>query len=252
MASKEKDLPETVVQSIGHASSDLFTHNGYVVEEALRRLDDPLPERAYRELGGGKGKAAGLTDISPAYQLEMLSKYFGPVGIGWGYNELEYSFVDGYASMKLELWYKVYEFDGAKLQVAGTVNWTARGGNSNQGNKEWAEKGALTNAIGAGWSMQGFQASVYKGIRSHNAPGETAEPIRDASEFEERAEQRKQQIALYAKLTEHFTKLGVSKDDDAKRAYLKASGVAETFNNMKFEDLVKFEEYLSNEVQKVS
>lgn len=139
--------------------NDAKTILGIPLLNALKGLDKCLPPQAYKAIAGGPGAKAGLTDIIPAYTFELITSLFGPMGIGWGYDELEYQRDDkGYVEVKVLVWYKLS--DGTK------VEWTARGGNSNN-TSEWAAKGALTNALGAAWSMQGLQASVYKDIRDH-------------------------------------------------------------------------------------
>jgi len=148
---------------------ELYTFAGLPLEKALKELDRLLPPAAYRPISGGSGQKAGLTDISPSYSMELINELFGPVGLGWGYEELEFMRDGAYCAVKLRVWYTLYNETG---ELTDTVELTARGGNSNGGNREWAEKGALTNALGAAWSLVGLQSSVYKGLRGHETVAE--------------------------------------------------------------------------------
>lgn len=143
-----------------------MTFTGFEMCSALKELDRLLPPEAYKPIGGGPGAKAGLTDINPNFAMELISEIFGPLGIGWGYEELEFRPDGQYCGIKLRVWYGLYNDAG---EMVHTIEWTARGGNSNGGNREWSEKGALTNALGAAWSLQGLQLSVYKGLRNHES-----------------------------------------------------------------------------------
>lgn len=156
---------------------ELFTAAGINVVEALAALDRELPAEAYRPIESGPGKAAGLTDIIPAFMWELVTELFGPLSIGWGYEELEFQFNGKTAIVKVAVWYRTFDQHGKEV---GEVKWTARGGNGNA-TPEWAIKGALTNALGAAWSLQGFQASVYKDLR-------TPDTLAKAAREKERAE----------------------------------------------------------------
>ncbi|MDD2272421.1 MAG: hypothetical protein PHP95_09445 [Desulfuromonadaceae bacterium] len=143
-----------------------MTFTGVEICSALKELDRLLPPGAYKPICCGPGAKAGLTDINPNFALELICEIFGPLGLGWGYEELEFRPDGQYCGIKLRVWYGLYNDSG---EMAKTIEWTARGGNYNGGNREWSEKGALTNALGAAWSLQGLQLSVYKGLRNHES-----------------------------------------------------------------------------------
>jgi hypothetical protein len=57
-------------------------------------------------------------------------------------------------------------------------------GGSDNKTYEWALKGAVTNALGAAWSLMSYQFSVYAGLRSHTdfARGATPRPPQRATQ----------------------------------------------------------------------
>jgi hypothetical protein len=148
------------------------TLNGYPVSELTTILDQPLPRTAYKKIPAG---ALNLTDIDAGWQRRAFNKVFGLYGIGWGFdfnredmdlrheankNDKILPFVRVYG----HFWY-AYIKDG---QVCRAV-FPVTGANSSQsGNEAYALKGAITNAIGFGASMIGWQESVYLGARSHD------------------------------------------------------------------------------------
>lgn len=155
----------------------LTTLTGEPLIAALNALDEELPKGAYKPVKMG-GRT--FTDISPAYTTEEISNRFGPLGIGWGYTiEDEYPKQHERAvkdregnptgvvvpflgvTLRVRLWY-VYLADGEMKRV----NWQTYGGNANNSSgpdEHFSWQGALTNAIGKGWSLQGFQRTIYKG-----------------------------------------------------------------------------------------
>jgi len=147
---------------------------GVTLEEAVTRLKEMLPPDAYTSVPGG----ASLTDISPAYLTEVVTDVFGLIGAGWQYRydteDLEVyqeerkktnggTYTVWVANLTyMEVMY-VFSFDGAprwSVPVIGT-------GNSENENKGYAVRGAVTNALGAAFAKMCWQLSVYQGKLSH-------------------------------------------------------------------------------------
>ena len=149
------------------------TLNGYPISELTTILDQPLPPTAYKQIPGG----AGLTDIDAGWQRRAFNKIFGVYGLGWGF-DFRHEHIDIRhelnAKEKLVPFAKVYgKFWFAYKDESGVhkVEFPVTGANSNQsgtGAEGYTLKGAITNAIGFGASMIGWQESVYLGARSHN------------------------------------------------------------------------------------
>lgn len=161
------------------------TLTGIRLDDAFKRLDGELHQRAYKAITGGKGERLGLTDINPGFLPSVLLEIFGPLGVGWGFE------VDGVevraisrqrkdgstseefeASARVQVWFS-YELEGERKISTGTP-WIP--GGSDNSEREWAIKGAITNALGTAWFFEGYQMSVYQGLRSHNNIGKQPPP----------------------------------------------------------------------------
>lgn len=145
--------------------SKLFTLMGLSLEEAIRKLDEELPEDAYKPVPG----AVELTDISPAHMRNVLNEVFGLCGLGWGYTfeandvSVEQEGNRYVAILKrMVFWYKVVYEDG----TLGTATVESTGASENF-QPAYALKGAITSALSNAASNIGFQESVYMGRRSH-------------------------------------------------------------------------------------
>lgn len=146
-------------------NTKLFTLTGLSLEEAIRKLDEELPEDAYKPVPG----AVELTDISPAHMRNVLNAVFGLCGLGWGYTfeandvSVEQEGNRYVAILKrLVFWYKVVHEDG----TLGTATVDSTGASENF-QPAYALKGAITSALSNAASNIGFQESVYMGRRSH-------------------------------------------------------------------------------------
>jgi hypothetical protein len=159
------------------------TLNGHKVSDLAMILDQPLPPAAYKAIPGG----ANLTDIDAGWQRKAFNKIFGICGVGWGFDfdpaniEVRNEEVNKNGKQRVEAYAKVvgifwfaYKDENGNLCRA---NISVTGANSAvSGNEAYALKGSITNAIGFGSSMIGWQESVYLGCRSHSnttgfAPG---------------------------------------------------------------------------------
>lgn len=162
--------------------NNIKTLTGLTLEQAIKNLDEQLPDNAYSAVPGG----ANLTDIDPNYMRKTLNEVFGLCGYGWGYEydpgdmEIRSETRKGQngtrevvlAALKhLRLWYKLVDAGGETI----TCTVDASGGSDNS-NASYSMKGAITNAIGNAVSNIGFQESVYLGKRSHQTvrPGKRA------------------------------------------------------------------------------
>lgn len=150
------------------------TVTGKDLDEVRKLLDAPLPEEAYKKIGG---QAMDLTDISPAWTRRALTSIFGLFGFGWGINhdgsDVELTFevkqngktAADVAIKRAKFWYVLLDEQNKPHVFSFT---TTGSGRNEQGNGGWALKGAMTNALSTAASFLGFQESVYMGKRSHH------------------------------------------------------------------------------------
>ncbi len=155
---------------------DWKTLTGMTLGQAITKLAEVLPPDAYKKVPG----AADLTDIDPAYLTETVTRVFGPCGLGWTFTynpaDLEVRYVE--RTTRRGDAYAVYEATLARLDLRycclngeDRPTWSesilANGGSDNE-QKGFAVRGALTNAIGAAFAKLCWQILVYKGIVSHD------------------------------------------------------------------------------------
>ena len=138
---------------------------GVELKDLPTRLSVPLEAGAYKQIAGGPGGAAGLTDIKPVFMVEKLTEILGPVGIGWGYDPpvLLDPTDTTRADVSLSCWYAWVSEGVDEVQYART---TVMGGSKNI--REWALKGAITSALSTWAYLIGFQWPVYKSERDEN------------------------------------------------------------------------------------
>lgn len=48
-----------------------------------------VPQSAVKKISGGSYGAAGLSDINPQWRIEVMTRMFGPVGIGWTWEPVD-------------------------------------------------------------------------------------------------------------------------------------------------------------------
>jgi hypothetical protein len=136
--------------------------------------------KAFSRAGGFKGTA-----IKPYWIIMKATEVFGPVGIGWGWEEIENKYIAGVWCSKVRLWYKNpyytpppaqpstfgaltgFDFRGVIEQWGQTVMETTRT-NKDTGVvstfvDEEAPKKAVTDAVTKCLSYLGFGGDVHMG-----------------------------------------------------------------------------------------
>src|SRR5689334_15352383 len=66
---------------------------------ALKRTD-PKATKPFQRAGGFRG-----TQIDPAWRLQMMTEIFGPIGKGWGYEQLEWTVAERMVFICCRVWY---------------------------------------------------------------------------------------------------------------------------------------------------
>lgn len=151
------------------------TMTGMTLESALQELQKVLPADAYKGMPG----ATDFTDIDPHWARKVFTNVFGPQGIGWTFNfppdavvvtaqEKESSSKRKYILHTASVDYAELRF--AYVDDAGATIWSApiqcSGGSDNE-QRHWAVRGAMTNAMNSGFAGLLWQLPVYLGIVSH-------------------------------------------------------------------------------------
>jgi hypothetical protein len=138
--------------------------NNLRIWDVLKKTD-PRHTKSFSRGGGFKGTA-----VKPIWQIEQLTRMFGPCGVGWGFDKPEFQIVDGHGVEKLVYctvsgWYipdpakpddvaHVFGVGGDKV-IAQFSNKVA--------NDDEAFKKAFTDAIGNAFKFIGIAADVHMG-----------------------------------------------------------------------------------------
>jgi uncharacterized protein (DUF3820 family) len=159
---------------------EIKTLMGLDMPTVVAQLDEQLEPAAYSAVPG----AVDLTDIKPAWLTETMNKVFGIAGYGWWfvYNPADLvvtELVDAkgrtvyQASLsQLALYYRLMVNE--VIEVAGPIYGNGYSDNFDRG---YAIRGAITNALGAAASKLGWQLSVYQDKRSHRDMRTPAEVV---------------------------------------------------------------------------
>lgn len=217
------------------------TLKGLTLDAAIARMKEVLPDRAYKKISG---TGADLTDINPAWMLEVVTDVFGPCGIGWWYEyrdeDLGLSSEDrtskkerNYTVWKallrrLELSYIVLDAQGGRVVSQPII---AQGYNENE-DPGWAMRGAVTNALGGAFAKLCWQIGIYKGekdaggkppkaVRPYDLPTLRNLLERTASKLEGKALQGKERGLMVGVLNRIFK----DSDDDRHTLLLALWGV---------------------------
>lgn len=151
------------------------TLTGITLDEALKRLMEVLPGRAYKAVPG----AAGLTDIDPSYLTQVVTDVFGACGVGWTFDfdpesveVVEVTKINRngdarqtYDALVKQLSVRFAYLDENNERVM-SLPIPSTGGSEND-NRNYALRGAITNAIGASFSKILWQLPVYQGLIDH-------------------------------------------------------------------------------------
>lgn len=136
---------------------------------------DPNATKAFNK-AGFQGTA-----ISPIYLVQKATKIFGPMGIGWGCELLNESYVDGKPlvvdgtvvgkevihKVFVELWYLKNGVRGSVKQF-GATTFVARDAYGTITTDEDHAKKSMTDAMSKCLSLLGFSADVHLGLFDDN------------------------------------------------------------------------------------
>jgi len=121
------------------------------------------PDFAKKKITGGR--LNGFTDINPMWRLRRLTEAFGPVGIGWKYDIVDFAPVPGADGEVMAMMFiNIYVKTGAEWSEAipgiGGSLLIAKEKSGLHSNDE-AYKMALSDAIGTACKALGMSEDVY-------------------------------------------------------------------------------------------
>lgn len=159
--------------------NDCKTLTGITLAEAVVELQKVLPEDAYKSAPG----SGGFTDINPWWARKVFTDVFGVMGMGWefSYSPEQVTVTSQEKKSSSGRDYTLYtaSIDYAELRYAyldgeGNLVWSraipCNGGSDNE-QRHYAVRGAITNAMNAGFAGLLWQLPVYLGVLDHNNAG---------------------------------------------------------------------------------
>ncbi len=126
--------------------------------DRLKRTD-PKATRPFARPGGFRG-----TQIDPTWRLQMMTEVFGPVGQGWGWEQLDWTIAERMVFICARVWYRDPD--------TGEVSWTGpqwggtemtRRRNGIESPDDECFKMSMTDAVGKCLVQLGLGADVHLG-----------------------------------------------------------------------------------------
>ena len=141
------------------AAASVPARDNLALWNRLKRTD-PRATKPFTRSGGFRG-----TQIDPAWRLQMMTEAFGPVGQGWGYEQVEWTVIERMVFACVRAWYRD-PATGEKCftgpQWGGTELMRRRRDGGEEPNDE-AFKMSVTDALGKCLLEVGLAADIYLG-----------------------------------------------------------------------------------------
>ena len=141
----------------GNGTNGIELHQAPKDNLAIWRAVETTDSGHTKPFEGRKGGFSG-TSINPTYRAKRATELWGPIGIGWGFDEVEHFIADGADGdkvwfSKVRLWYLHNGERGEVVQWGAT---TFVGTNRNgRFTDEEAGKKSITDAVGKCLSLLG-------------------------------------------------------------------------------------------------
>lgn len=149
----------SVQQPPAHQGQPQPSRDAMWLWNALRRTD-PKATKPFTRSGGFRG-----TQIDPAWRLQIMTEVFGPVGKGWGYEQLEWTVVERMVFICVRVWYRDPE-TGEVCHTGpqwGGTEVVRRNRDGTERPDDECFKMSITDAVGKCLQQLGLGADVYMG-----------------------------------------------------------------------------------------
>lgn len=175
------ELVETTVDTAtGHSAEEIadavraaFAGDKTAIWKALKRTD-PKATKPFQRAGGFRG-----TQIDPAWRLQMMTEVFGPVGKGWGFEQLEWTIAERMVFICARVWI-ADPVTGEKYYTGPQWGGTELVRKSRDGSErpdDESFKMSMTDAIGKCFLQLGLAADIYLGMFDDSKYREDSEAI---------------------------------------------------------------------------
>ena len=140
-------------------SGEMLPRDNLEFWNALKRTD-PKATKPFQRPGGFRG-----TQIDPAWRLQMMTEVFGPVGKGWGYEQMDWTIAERMVFICARVWY-LDPASGEKCWTGPQWGGTERVRRNRDGTERPDDecfKMSMTDAIGKCMLQVGLAADIYLG-----------------------------------------------------------------------------------------
>jgi len=120
-----------------------------------------------------EGREFNGTSVKPLYIVQKVTSVWGPIGLDWGFEEIEYKITDGIWFSKVRVWFQKFllrpgaEGIGEITQWGGTIYMSRNADNSVYRDDNAAKK-SFTDGLTKAFSYLGFAADVHMGKHDDN------------------------------------------------------------------------------------
>ena len=121
-------------------------------------VTDPSQTKQFKRKDGFSGTA-----IKPIWLIKCATEEFGPVGVGWGFSELEHLISEGVWFSKVQVWY-VHDGKPATIEQWGATELVLKRADGSVFVDEEAAKKSVTDGVTKCLTYLGFAADVHMGL----------------------------------------------------------------------------------------
>ncbi len=143
----------------------------------LLKRTDPQYTKEFRRSGGFKGD-----QIDPTWRMQRMTEVFGPVGKGWGYEQVEWTIAERMIFICVRVWYRDPETGEqcwTGVQWGGTELMAKNRDGTERSNDE-SFKMSITDGVGKCLVQLGLGADIYLGQYSDSKYKEESEAFYQA------------------------------------------------------------------------
>lgn len=161
-------------EEISNAVTRAINGDNAALWNILKRTD-PKATKPFQRSGGFRG-----TQIDPAWRLQMMTEVFGPVGYGWGFEQVEWTIAERMIFICARVWISDPADRERKFytgpQWGGTeIVRVSRDGKERPDDESF--KMSMTDAIGKCFLQLGLAADIYLGQFDDSKYREESETI---------------------------------------------------------------------------
>lgn len=161
-------------EEISNAVTRAIKGDNAALWNILKRTD-PKATKAFTRSGGFRG-----TQIDPAWRLQMMTEVFGPVGYGWGFEQVEWTIAERMIFICARVWISDPADRERKFYTGpqwGGTELVRRNRDGTERPDDESFKMSMTDAIGKCFLQLGLAADIYLGQFDDSKYREESETI---------------------------------------------------------------------------